>query len=69
MSNRLWVTMLNEWRENFSEIKVIYTKVSYKDRTLRKTLFSISLGQSLIIPAFGDKNIKNLTTSMVVIKH
>ena len=39
--------MLNEWREKFSEILGIYTKPSYKDRPLRKTVFSISLGRSL----------------------
>ena len=47
MSNRLWIAVLNEWREKFSEILGIYTKPSYKDRPLRKTVFSISLGRSL----------------------
>ena len=47
MSNRLWIAVLNEWKEKFSEILGIYTKPSYKDRPLRKTVFSISLGRSL----------------------
>ena len=47
MSNRLWIAVLNEWREKFSEILGIYAKPSYKDRALQKTDFSISLGRSL----------------------
>ena len=37
--------MLNELRKKFSERKGIYTLVSYKDRPLQKTVFS--LGRSL----------------------
>ena len=39
--------MLTKWREKPSDRKGIHTMVSYKDRPLRKTVFSISLERSL----------------------
>ena len=49
MSNRLWIAMLTEWREKFSERKGIHTMLSYKGQPLRKTVFSIYLGWSLYV--------------------